>query len=207
MKDYTGITVHTPVEKIIQNLDLEEEGELSHCQQSLMAEKKEMAVKRDDEIATVKLQQGDLAEKQEEKDSNKVTSSYPSMGENEPQSIPIARRILPEESFEPPHFSPWTVFGILLSLLASIFLWLGISGDTSTPGNGRDNNTNSFQNAQQEKQASVESRPAPTIGTSLHVPTPPSHPGKIPSLPPYPDLKTAILTEIRKNQALTGPHT
>lgn len=191
MKYHADGTLNPSVGKIIHNLDLEGEAKATDYPQSMTAKKEDQSVSPAQR------------ENQKEKDGKKITPSdyNPFLSENEPQSIPIASRILPEENFHLPHFSPWTIFGLLISLVGSIFLWLGISKDApdNPPAASRDNNTESVQNVPQEKQLKLENRPTTTKNMPSYTPTP-QFPPPIPSLPPYPDLKTAIFSEIRKNQ-------
>lgn len=206
------ISVHPLIKKIIQNLDLDLGAELSRYEKETV----------ENAILIPELMENDSVEVSKSY-SNSTLVYTPSIEEEEP--IPVASRLISNEdkSLLDLILTPWGVFGIIIFFGTNIFIFLGLNNlnfinenkQIQVVNQPREEETNISEITNQTNEVNnqtVENQPPIREENENNI-TPPPLPTTLATvensidsnnLPPspYPDLKTALMTEISKNSSL-----
>lgn len=194
------ISVHPLIKKIIQNLDLDLGAELSRYEKET----------RENAILIPELMENDSLEMSSSSSDSSLVYT-PAIEEEE--AIPVASRLISNEnkSLLDLILTPWGVFGIIIFFGTNIFIFLGLNNLNFINKNQpeaivnqrrkEETNITEFTNQIEENQSPVTEENKNNI---IPPPLPSSLPAVENTLPlsPYPDLKTALMTEINKNLAL-----
>lgn len=201
----TPISVHPLIKKIIQNLDLDLGAELSRYEKETI----------DNAILIPELMDSKSQQVSVSHSSSNLVYS-PTVEEEEP--IPVASRLISNESKSLLDLilTPWGVFGIIIFFGTNIFIFLGLNNvnfigeipQTEVVNLGKEEKINLSEITNQTEENKSE-----IIEENQNNIIPPPLPTTLPSvenitntnnLPPspYPDLKTALMTEITKNVSL-----
>lgn len=201
------ISVHPLIKKIIQNLDLDLGAELHRYEKQIL----------DNDILIPELIEGDSIEVSSSHSGSSLVYT-PTVGEEEP--IPVASRLISNEdkSLLDLILTPWGVFGIIIFFGTNIFIFLGLNNinyiteykeaKIIDQGKEEKRNINQISNQVEENQSSVVKENEGNI-------LPPPLPSALPTVEnlgdannflssPYPDLKTALMTEINKNNTVVN---
>ncbi len=201
-----SISVHPLIKKIIQNLDLDLGAELSRYERETMEENTSLIPELMDS------------------DSVEVSSSYSNSSlvytpnvEEEEEPIPVASRLISGDrtSLLDLILTPWGVFGIIIFFGTNIFIFLGLNEPNVINENKQletINQTREEETNMKETKIEIEEDNSQIIEENKNNITPPSPPSRLPTVEnitetnnnlltsPYPDLKTALMTEISQKE-------
>lgn len=203
-----AISVHPLIKKIIQNLDLDLGAELHRYEKQTL----------DNGILIPELIEGDSIKVSSSSHSSSSLVYTPTVEEEEP--IPVASRLISNEdkSLLDLILTPWGVFGIIIFFGTNIFIFLGLNNinyiteykeaKIIDQGKEEKRNINQISNQVEENQSSFVKENENNI-------LPPPLPSALPTVEnlrdtnnllssPYPDLKTALMMEINKNNTVVN---
>jgi hypothetical protein len=208
------VLVHPQIKKIIENLDLELDLELSRYENSHLQESI---------IIPNSIVEESMIFPEKEFNSEESSSSlvYNPEGVELEEPIPVASRIISDhKSILDVILTPWGMIGIILFFGANIFIFFTLDKESLVNNNSQsETSINNIENQNQGNNITENNLNLPNVEktennqTNINNLQPPSLPPSLPEINNsnslknssqnssiYPDLKSALFAEIQKNQ-------